>query len=78
MSVRLPDDVVGLVEADPDVAQVELVGSRARGDALPRSDWDSEITTRAFADVRQRLPAVAARLRPVAQWARISSTWCYS
>ena len=54
------------------------MGSRARGDALPPSDWDFKITTGAFAEVRQRLPAVAARLRPVvAQWDRLSSTWCY-
>jgi predicted nucleotidyltransferase len=63
--VRLPDDVVRLVEADPGIDRVELVGSRARGDALSLSDWDFKITTRAFAEVQQRLPAVAARLRPV-------------
>ncbi len=28
--------------------------------------------------MQQRLPSVAARLRPVvAQWARLSSAWCY-
>jgi hypothetical protein len=47
------------------------MGSRTRGDALPLSDWDFKITTRAFAGVQQRLPSVAARLRPVvAQWDR--------
>jgi hypothetical protein len=77
-SVRLPDDVVRLLEADPGIDRVELAGSRARGDALPLSDWDFKITTGAFAEVQQRLPAVAARLRPVvAQWDRLSSTWCY-
>jgi len=31
-----------------------------------------------FAEVRQRLPALTARLRPVvAQWDRLSSAWCY-
>src|SRR5215472_18832170 len=38
--VRLPHDVVGLLEADPGIDRVELAGSRARGDALPLSDWD--------------------------------------
>jgi hypothetical protein len=65
MSVRLPDDVVRLIEADPGIDRVELVGSRARGDALPLADWDFKITTRAFAEVQQRLPALAAPLRPV-------------
>lgn len=77
-SVQLPEDVVRLAGADPGIDRVELVGSRARGDALPLSDWDFKITTGAFAGVRQRLPAVAARLHPVvAQWDRLSSTWCY-
>jgi len=78
MSVRLPDDVVRLIEADPGIDRVEPVGSRARGDSLALSDWDFKITTRAFAEVQQRLPALAAPLRPVvAQWERLSSTWCY-
>jgi hypothetical protein len=37
-SVRLPDDVVGLVEADLGIDRVELAGSRARGAALPLTD----------------------------------------
>jgi hypothetical protein len=78
MSVRLPDDVVRLIEADPGIDRVEPVGSRASGDSLALSDWDFKITTRAFAEVQQRLPALAAPLRPVvAQWERLSSTWCY-
>jgi predicted nucleotidyltransferase len=56
-SVRLPDDVVRLVEAHPGIDRVELVGSRARGDALSLSDWDFKITTRAFAEVQQRREA---------------------
>jgi hypothetical protein len=78
MSVRLPDDVFQLLARDPAVVRVDLVGSRARGDAMPESDWDFKITTGAFADVQGRLPALAARLSPVAaQWDRLSSTWCY-
>lgn len=70
--------MVRLVEADPGIDRVELVGSRARGDALPQSDWDFKIVTSVFADVRERLPVAAARLRPVvAQWDRLSATWCY-
>jgi predicted nucleotidyltransferase len=37
-AARLPDDIVRMVEADPGVDRVELVGSQARGDALPESD----------------------------------------
>lgn len=77
-SVRLPDDVLLLAEADADIDRIELVGSRACGDALPVSDWDFEVTTCAFPRVQRRLPAIAARLRlVVAQWDRLSSTWCY-
>jgi predicted nucleotidyltransferase len=57
--VWLPDDVVRLVEADPGIDQAELARSRVRSDALPLSDWDFKITTRVFAEVRQRLPAIA-------------------
>lgn len=77
-SVRLPDELLRLLEADPGIDRVELAGSRARGDARPESDWDFTITTGVFAEVRQRLPATTARLHPVvAQWDRLSSTWCY-
>jgi predicted nucleotidyltransferase len=31
------------LEADPGIDRGELVGSRARGDALPQSDWDFKI-----------------------------------
>ncbi len=76
--VRLPDDVLRVLGSDPGIDRVELVGSRARGVALPLSDWDFKVTTGAFADVRRRLPAHAAQLRPVvAQWDRLSTTWCY-
>jgi hypothetical protein len=45
---------------------------------VPESDWDFKVTTSAFAEVQERLPALAARLIPVAaQWDRLSSTWCY-
>jgi len=76
--VRLPDDVLRLLGSDPGIDRADLAGSRARGDALPQSDWDFKITTGAFAEVRERLPALAARLHPVvAQWDRLSTTWCY-
>jgi hypothetical protein len=57
-SVRLPGYLVGLLEADPGIDRVELVGSRARGDALPQSDWDFKITTNAFVEVREHLAAI--------------------
>jgi Nucleotidyltransferase domain len=68
MSVRLPDDVVRLLQADPGIDRVELVGSRARGDALPLSDWDFKITTGAFAgcgDACLLSPCGCARGGPV-------------
>lgn len=76
--MRLPDDVFKLLARDPAIVRVDLAGSRGRGDALPESDWDFKITTDAFAEVQGRLPALAARLSPMAaQWDRLSSTWCY-
>ena len=77
--VRLPDDAIRLVETDPGIDRAELARSRACGTALPLSDFNFKITTGAFAQgVRYRLPVIAARLRPVvAQWDRLSFTWCY-
>lgn len=63
-SVRLPDDVVRLVKADRALTRFSCRDPGASGDALPPSDWDLKIPTRAFTEV-QGLPAIAARLRPV-------------
>jgi hypothetical protein len=60
------------------IEQVALTGSRASGQARPESDWDFTISTAAFADVHDAMPQLVAPLRPVvAQWDRLSHSWCY-
>ena len=76
--VILPDDVIRVLSAGAGIEQVTLAGSRASGLAGPQSDWDFTIATTAFADVRDAMPHLVAPLRPiVAQWDRLSRTWCY-
>jgi Nucleotidyltransferase domain len=74
----LPDDVISALAADPGISKAELTGSRARGQAGPLSDWDFAVTAPRFAQVRHALPQTVRPLRPVvAQWDRLSRTWCY-
>jgi hypothetical protein len=74
----LPDDVISTLASDVTISTVELTGSRARGQATPLSDWDFVVTTPRFAEVRDTLPQTVRPLRPVvAQWDRLSRTWCY-
>ena len=74
----LPDDVIGVLTADPGIAKAELTGSRARGTATPLSDWDFAVTARRFDEVRDGLAETVRPLHPVvAQWDRLSRTWCY-
>lgn len=76
--VSLPDDVIRVLSVGAGIERVTLAGSRARGLAGPQSDWDFTIATAAFADVRNAMPHLVAPLRPVvAQWDRLSRTWCY-
>jgi hypothetical protein len=76
--VILPDDVIGALASDTRISKVELIGSRARGQATPFSDWDFAVTAPRFDDVRDALPDMVRPLRPVvAQWDRLSCTWCY-
>jgi hypothetical protein len=76
--VTLPDDVIAVLSADARIAAVALTGSRARGQATPLSDWDFAVTTAEFDDVRGALPETVRPLHPVvAQWDRLSRTWCY-
>lgn len=76
--VVLPDDVLRAVGAGVGVQRVELTGSRARGQALPLSDWDFTVVTTDFGQVRDAMPRLVVPLRPVvAQWDRLSRTWCY-
>lgn len=76
--MSLPDDVLRTLGADPGIDRVELTGSRASGRAGPHSDWDFQIATEAFPEVRERMPALVTPLQPVvAQWDRLSRTWCF-
>lgn len=76
--VVLPDDVMRVVGAAAGVERIELTGSRASGRAMPLSDWDFRVVAAHFDEVRGVLPELVAPLRPVvAQWDRLSRTWCY-
>jgi hypothetical protein len=74
----LPDDVFAVLSSDVRITAVELTGSRARGQATPLSDWDFAVTAAGFEDVRNALRETVRPLHPVvAQWDRLSRTWCY-
>lgn len=51
---------------DPAVERVELVGSRARGDPTPLSDWDFEVTGPRPPRLAARLPRLVRELHPLA------------
>ena len=57
---------------------IELVGSRATGEARPESDWDFRVEARDFDAVAAALPALLAPLEPLAQqWDRLSDEQCW-
>jgi len=60
------------------VRSIELVGSRATGEARPESDWDFRVEARDFDAVAAALPALLAPLEPLAQqWDRLSDEQCW-
>ncbi|MGH2380676.1 MAG: hypothetical protein ACRDG7_05590 [Candidatus Limnocylindria bacterium] len=66
------------IASHPGVTSVRLGGSRGRGDPVPLSDWDLEITTRDGDAVVSDLPAIAQQVQPVAaQWERLAAHACY-
>ncbi len=77
----LPDavrPVLPIVEALPGVVEVQLCGSRFRGDAGPFSDWDFAVLTENFETTAARLPCAIRAADPLAaQWDRLSSTACF-
>ena len=76
--VVLPEDVMRVLGAAAGIQRIELTGSRASGRATPLSDWDFRVVTADFAKVRDTIPRLLVPLRPVvAQWDRLSRTWCY-
>jgi hypothetical protein len=63
---------------DPAIDAVRLVGSRARREPTPLSDWDFEIATTSFPSVAAALPSLVRPLRPIAQqWDRLSRRQTY-
>ena len=62
----------------PAVRSIKLIGSRARGDSTPFSDWDFEIATNDFPSLADAMPSMLGRFRPLAQqWDRLSVHKCY-
>jgi predicted nucleotidyltransferase len=60
--------LVERVEAVAGVTAVRLVGSRARGDPTPLSDWDYEVDTTDFDTVAAGLREAVAPLGPLADF----------
>jgi predicted nucleotidyltransferase len=76
--VDVPARVTTALASHPDVVRIELVGSRARGDATALSDWDFRIDTTDGAALAHDLPALAAALEPLAaQWDRLTERATY-
>jgi hypothetical protein len=71
-------DVRAVLAADPAVQSMALVGSRARGNALPCSDWDFEVRSVDFTRTAAKLPEHVSAMGPLGQlWDPLSPTWCY-
>jgi hypothetical protein len=71
-----PDETTRTVRAtllrDPNVRDVELVGSRASGRPVPLSDWDFVLRTESSSRVAEALPVLVGDLDPLArQWDRL-------
>lgn len=70
--------ILDLIQTDPRVALAELIGSRARGDATPFSDWDFGLEVHDFPSFSKDIALLVAQLNPLAkQWDRLSETKCY-
>jgi predicted nucleotidyltransferase len=66
------------VERHPAVRAVRLVGSRARGDATPLSDWDFLVETDDVDAVANALPGLVRAAEPLAaQWDGLSDEATY-
>jgi Nucleotidyltransferase domain len=70
--------ITTVLASRPDVSRVELVGSRARGEATALSDWDFLIHTTNSAELARELPATVTPLEPLAaQWDRLTARATY-
>src|SRR5919106_3736092 len=72
------DRVTVVLDRHPGVLQVELVGSRGRGEATALSDWDFQIHTTNTAALVRELPALVRPLEALAaQWDRLTERATY-
>jgi len=70
--------VVRLLEQEPAIRKVRLVGSRAEGRARPMSDWDFLVDTHDFERAAARLPERVRALSPLGTfWDPYSPYWAY-
>ena len=71
-------EVTRLLLSHPAVRTVELVGSRASGEAEPLSDWDFAVEVDNFEKEKSELPGLLTPLRPVApHWDPLTHIWDY-
>jgi hypothetical protein len=76
--VHLDERVIRALARHPEVRRVELVGSRATGEAREESDWDFRVEAEDFASVAAAFPDLVAPLEPlVQQWDRLSDQQCW-
>jgi hypothetical protein len=76
--VDVPAHVTEVLAPSQLVVQIDLVGSRARGEATALSDWDFRIDTPNGAALARELPALVEPLEPLAaQWDRLAERATY-
>lgn len=77
-NMDLAEQVTSMVKRHQGVRRIELVGSRATGEARPESDWDFCVEAADFGSVADALPQLLASLNPLAQqWDRLSDEQCW-
>src|SRR6185503_21188172 len=65
MNQRLVSLVSETLKRDPIVVSVRLAGSRARGDPTELSDWDYEVASSDFEQLRSPIEEVVAPFQPL-------------
>ena len=74
----LENEVPKLLLRHPSVVNVQLGGSRKRGDENALSDWDFVVETDVADALRDAIPHLVEPLNPlVGQWDRLSPRWSY-
>jgi predicted nucleotidyltransferase len=70
--------VIDVVSRHPAVDGVSFVGSRARGEHNPWSDWDFAVATHDFTSLAAALPEIVEPLSPILrQWDRLGEHQTY-